>query len=207
MKESNLKSLESNQEIQQHLQPIIIVGNGPVGVRAAGLILEKDSDARVVIFGEESYQPYNRVQLSLFLAGSISRAQLANPIIEDRHRRLEQVIGQAITGIDPDKRFILTPSGERHYYSKLILALGSSPVTPDINNINRKGVYQFRTFRDAKTLLKKKQDSKNIFVVGSGPLGLETAVAMKQPNNKVTLQVREKTIESSSRSERSVNSI
>ena len=187
----SLESLDSTKLLQK-LPTIVIVGNGPVGVRAASLILEKDSHAHVTIFGEEDSQPYNRVQLSLFLAGSIPQPELANPVLNEFPERLQQHLGERIVSIDRTKKMVVTKSGQSYPYSKLILALGSSPVTPQIGNVQLEGIHQFRTIRDAKQLLDNKKNCQNIFIVGSGPLGLETAVAMKQPNNNVTLQVREK---------------
>jgi len=189
---SSLNSLNKKESRQHKKPPIIIVGNGPVGVRAASLILEKDCNASVTIFGEESSLPYNRVQLSLYLAGSISKEQLANPVFDKQNQRLQEHIGESVIQIDRFNKTVTSDSGISYEYSKLILALGSSPITPNIENIQLDGVCQFRTFQDVKKLLKSKEGCKNIFIVGSGPLGLETASAMKQPNNIVTLQVRDK---------------
>ncbi|MEP1742488.1 MAG: FAD-dependent oxidoreductase [Kangiellaceae bacterium] len=172
--------------------PIIIIGNGPVGVRAAELILKKLPNTNVILFGEESYPAYNRVQLSVYLAGSVSKAQLSNEVEDHQNHRLIEYVGHKVTQIECKKKKVQTESGQTFDYSKLILALGSTPRIPKISNVELQGVHPFRTIQDADKLLSIKNKCRHIFVVGSGPLGLETAVALKQPNNQITLQVREK---------------
>ena len=192
MSNTDLNYSAKQQKTDGKQAPIIIIGNGPVGVRAAELILEKTRHANVVLFGEESCQAYNRVQLSVYLAGGIPKSQLSNRIDADQNGRLTEYVGHKVTRIDCQNKFIETESGQHFDYSKLILALGSSPRIPKISNIELQGVYQFRTLQDADRLLALKDQCRHIFVVGSGPLGLETAVALKQPTNQVKLQVREK---------------
>ncbi len=187
----NLTHLSKTRESQGTQAPIIIVGNGPVGVRAAELLLENGCDQKIILFGEENYQAYNRVQLSLFLAGNLKKSKLSNRI-SDNSDKLVQFVGHKIVKIERSKQSVVSESGQHYQYSKLILALGSRPRIPEIINIDLKGIYAFRTIQDAEKLKYLKTRSKNIFVVGSGPLGLETAVAMKLPCNQVELQVREK---------------
>lgn len=175
---------------KQRTAPIVIVGNGPVGIKAAQLLLAKSIDSKIVLFGEERESPYNRVQLSLFLAGKVSESELDNPVLFKQHPGLEERRGRKIIAIDRANKTVTDSFGEITYYSKLILALGSTPVTPGFDNIYIDGVHQFRTLADTKCLIARREACKSFFVVGCGPLGLETAMAMKQPNNQVNLIVR-----------------
>lgn len=170
--------------------PIVIIGNGPVGIKAANLILETTSDLDVIIFGEEKSKPYNRVQLSLFLAGKVTEAQLDNSIDSCENNRITEYLGRRVINIDRESKTVIDDSGATTQYSKLILALGAHPTVPKLKNTHIQGVHQFRTIDGTNELLKSKKSCKNIYIVGSGPLGLEAAFAMKQPNNNVTLQVR-----------------
>jgi nitrite reductase (NADH) large subunit len=188
---NNLNQSQQQQEYSHRPSSIVIVGNGPVGIRAAELILESKLQDSIFIFGDEEAQPYNRVRLSLYLAGSIEKTKLAN-LVDDPSNRLVHFVGHQVVQIDRQNKFVLTKSGQKYYYTKLVLALGSRPRIPKIANVSLDGVYPFRTFEDAKRLKELKSKAKNIFVIGSGPLGLESAIAMKHPHNNVSLQVREK---------------
>lgn len=192
MSNTDLDYSAKKQKTNGTQAPIIIVGNGPVGVRAAELILKKIPETNIILFGAESCSAYNRVRLSAYIAGSITKPQLSNKVEEHQSHRLIEYVGHRVTRIGTKEKVIETQCGQFFNYSKLILALGSSPRIPKIANVELQGVYPFRTIHDADKLIAIKDQSRNIFVVGSGPLGLETAVALKQPNNLVNLQVREK---------------
>ena len=172
--------------------PVVIIGNGPVGVKAAQLILEQSDYHHVAIYGEEQYKPYNRVQLSLFLSGKLDRQQLANPVSLKKSSRLTEYIGKRIVDIDFKTRQVIDQDGNTQRYSKLIFATGSSAFIPDLKGVNKKDVYTFRSIDDANKLIECREQKKSIFIIGCGALGLETALAMKTPSNKVMVGVREK---------------
>jgi nitrite reductase (NADH) large subunit len=172
--------------------PVVIIGNGPVGVKAAQLILKESDFHHVVIFGDEKYAPYNRVQLSLYLSGKVDRQQLANPISLTKSERLTELYGKRIVNIDFKRRIVVDNTGYQQSYSKLIIATGSSAYIPPIEGMNKPNVYTFRTLEDANQLIHCRQSKQHIYVIGSGALGLETALAMKTPNNQVSLEVRDK---------------
>ena len=170
--------------------PVVIVGNGPVGIKAAQLLNEKHLDSEIVIFGEEVCLPYNRVQLSNYLAGKVTKEELFTPLTNNSTSKFTQHVGRKVVSIDRINKFVLDDQGEKTAYSKLILATGSKPYIPELPNLDLQGVYQFRTLQDTLALVEQKNRSKNFYVVGSGPLGLETALAMKKPNNRVVLESR-----------------
>jgi nitrite reductase (NADH) large subunit len=172
--------------------PIVIIGNGPVGVKAAQLILTQSDYHHIVIYGDEKYAPYNRVQLSLYLAGKIDRQQLANPVSVTKSERLTEFYGKRVVSIDFKRRLVIDNSGFQQNYSKLIIATGSSAFVPSIEGMDKPNVYTFRTLEDANNLIECRRSKQHIYVIGSGALGLETALAMKTPDNNVSLEVRDK---------------
>ena len=48
---------------------VMIIGSGPVGMRAAQEIAENNTGVSISIYGDKPYEPYNRVLLSPYLAG------------------------------------------------------------------------------------------------------------------------------------------
>ncbi len=177
------------KELENKIARVLIVGNGPVGMKAAELLLAKNDSCEVIVFGDETGRPYNRVQLSQYLAGEVSEKELVNSLSEKTHR-LTECLGRKIVSINKELRYVTDDLGNQIQYSKLILATGSYPVIPQIDNVNLHGVHQFRTLNDTKSLLIQKNLRKSFYIVGGGPLGLETALALKTPNNQVTLEVR-----------------
>lgn len=178
-------SLSINNYIDE--LPIIIIGTGPVGIRALQAIMRIDPAARVVIFGNEPWVPYNRVKLSSFLAGDIKLAEL---IDTQNIQSAENVVQQhncAIVEIDRETRSVLDEYGQRHYYSKLVLALGSQPHIPAIEGTRLHRVYTFRSLSDAEHLFARRVFSRSTVIVGGGLLGLEAARAMTRQNTQVSI--------------------
>ncbi|MGB5496756.1 MAG: FAD-dependent oxidoreductase [Sedimenticolaceae bacterium] len=168
-------------------RPCVIVGNGPIGMRAARELLERLPDQPVVIYGDEQHQPYNRVRLSSWLAGEVDWEGLAQPLQRPFGTRIEERIGYRIEHIDRDERFVVDNVGQVQPYSKLILATGSAPFVPSIPGIDLTGVFTFRDLDDTNRLLARRARSHRTLVLGGGLLGLEAARGMQRCNTRVTV--------------------
>ena len=158
-------------------------------MRAARQLLHHSKDCLVTIFNGEPDAPYNRAQLSYFLAGDVDEGSLGIPMPAERNRitlynqcRVRRVLVSDQTVIDQQ--------GRVHAYDRLIFATGSTVRVPLIDGLSKEGVCLFRTREDAYRLIEYRQHHRTVFVIGSGPLGIETALAMKTPANQVYLQVR-----------------
>lgn len=165
----------------------IVVGSGPVGMRFVQELLKRQPMARVIVFGNEPYQPYNRVQLSSLLAGDVSREAM-NLTMPDPslHPHFEFIIA-AIRQIQTDRQAVTDAKGNQYNYDKLIIATGSRAHVPDIPGINQQGVYTFRNIKDTETLYARVTRSRHVVVVGGGLLGLEAARGMLKFNTRVTI--------------------
>lgn len=171
---------------------IIVVGTGPVGIRAARMLLGQNPSHRILLFGEEPVSPYNRVQLSLYLSGEVQRDALnmlpQNTAPQDQG--FETHYGRKITHIDRKNRTVSDDAGNQFGYDKLIIATGSRARLPDLPGNTLGNTFTFRTLDDTESLLERKQKSHSVYIVGSGPLGIEAALGMKTRENRVYLQAR-----------------
>ena len=172
------------------MNTIVIVGAGPTGVKAANELLKKSDDLVVKIFNGEKASPYNRAQLSYYLAGDVPLDDLDNSL-KDTSGRLQEFQACRIETVRPGDKVVIDQHGETHHYDKLIIATGSTVSTPSIAGDDKSGVYSFRSLQDAQSLLRCREQDQNAYVIGSGPLGIETALAMKTHDNEVYLQVRD----------------
>ncbi|MFK7978276.1 MAG: FAD-dependent oxidoreductase [Halioglobus sp.] len=167
--------------------PFVIIGAGPVGVRALRLFRKARPTDPVVIFGDEPYEPYDRVQLSGVLAGQHSTGDilLAGDGLLDC--AATQFVPSKVVSIDREKRYVKDQSGRLQYFSKLLIATGSHPHVPAIVGIDQSGVFTFRNMKDAEKLAARRVLSKHTVVLGAGLLGVEAACAMRRHNTCVTL--------------------
>src|SRR5690606_4150706 len=85
--------------------PLIVIGNGPVGIHLVNSLLRKGFAGTISIFGEEPYSPYNRVQLSALLNRDINLPQLQNPV-SVATAQVEQICSR-ITKIDAPGKQVL----------------------------------------------------------------------------------------------------
>ena len=170
----------------QEALPIVIVGAGPVGRYLAAKLMEQSGQHRVVLFGEEPWEPYDRVQLSSYLAGEIADVAFAK-LQGEIDGRFVQHIGLKVSAIDRDNKLVIDQSGRPYSYAKLVLATGSMAFLPTLPGVELDHVYTFRNLTDAHHLKARSVRSRHTVVIGGGLLGLEAARAMCRFNTHVTV--------------------
>lgn len=170
---------------QETPPPLVIVGTGPVGIRFLQALLAHKPDCNVVIYGDEPWLPYNRVQLSSFLAGDIGWASLTETQTLPAAPNISTRYNTKIVRIDRLRRVVIDAAGHEQAYSKLILATGSRPHRPHLPGIDLKNVFTFRDLTDAEQLVARRVRSRRTVVIGGGLLGLEAARAMTRNHTEV----------------------
>lgn len=167
--------------------PVVVIGNGPVGMQFAREMLKHDPHTRMVIYGGEPHQPYDRVRLSSLLAGDVGWSSLSEKLSVPDSARVEQRIGCRVAHIDTLTKKVVDEQGGEQAYKKLVIATGSDPYIPDLSGIDRPGVYTFRNMDDVSQLMARRVRSHHTVVLGGGLLGLEAARGMQRSNTRVTV--------------------
>ncbi|MEM8497885.1 MAG: FAD-dependent oxidoreductase [Pseudomonadota bacterium] len=167
--------------------PIIIIGAGPIGMRLYTQLAQRYPQRSILIMGNENRVPYDRVQLSSILAGSARFEEISSSTDAINEGRYSRFVSAHIECIDREAKFVIDSQGVEYAYSKLVLATGSQPYVPAIKGIDGKGVYTFRSIRDAEYLAARRITSKHTVVLGGGLLGIEAARAMQRHNTQLTL--------------------
>lgn len=166
-------------------KPIIIVGNGPVGLHCLTELRRRELTRPVMIFGREESQPYNRVALSSLIQGEASYESLLTPVSTAPDTACH--FGVEITRIDAEHKTVTDHLGNHYEYHQLILALGSRPHLPDTPGRGLTGVYTFRDLKDAQALMSRHARCRHCVVIGGGLLGIEAAKGMARYGTRVTL--------------------
>lgn len=165
----------------------LIIGNSAAGVFAAEAIRQIDKSGQIDILSSEIYPAYARCLTSYYLSGQMPESQL---LIRDvnfyRDQRLTLHCGETAIKIDPAKKSVLSESGRRFTYDKLLLATGASPVIPDFPGVKSLGVFGLRTLSDAKGILTYTSPGKKAVVVGGGFVALKAAYALLKAGVEVT---------------------
>ena len=167
-------------------QRILVVGNGMVGHRFIDSLLELDeqSNYEIVTFSEESRLAYDRVHMSSYFEGSTA-ADLA---LTSREYYQEQGVkfrlNDKVAAINTADKTVVTESGHKESYDKLVLATGSYPFVPPIPGNDQPHCLTYRTIDDLGMISAAVKKSKIGVVVGGGLLGLEAANALKSAGLK-----------------------
>lgn len=160
---------------------IVVVGNGMVGHKFIdNLVNHADADQyQVITFSEEPRLAYDRVQLSKYFSGSTADDLMLTSEDYYTEKKVEFILKDKVVDLDFDNKEVITASGRREAYDKLILATGSFPFVPPIPGNNGEHCLVYRTIEDLEAITHSASQSKVGVVVGGGLLGLEAAAALK----------------------------
>ncbi|MFC2020687.1 NAD(P)/FAD-dependent oxidoreductase [Chloroflexota bacterium] len=164
---------------------VIVLGNGVAGNTAGSTIRRLDSQADITIVSEETYPEYTACALPYYLAGELRRRELFLKTKKDYSREgIKTIFGQSVTSISPESKKIFLNS-KSISYDKLIIAIGSKPIVPPIQGINLDGVFTLKSPGDADKILDG--IGSTAVIIGSGPIGLETSIALRKRGAQVYL--------------------
>lgn len=170
-------------------QHLIVIGNGMAGCRAVEEILARDGNAfRVTIFGAEPRVNYNRIMLSPLLAGEKTFEDI---IINDAdwytENEITLIAGDPVVSIDRVSQTVLTKSGHREGYDRLLIATGSEPFIIPVPGHDLSGVVTFRDLDDVDKMVLAAERGGGAVVIGGGLLGLEAAHGLSLRGMAVTV--------------------
>jgi 3-phenylpropionate/trans-cinnamate dioxygenase ferredoxin reductase subunit len=170
-------------------EPIVIVGAGQAGAKAAETLRRSGYDGALVLMGVVGVVGYQRPPLSKkFLSGAIDAAQLrlygpgfANEL------DLEFVKNERVTAIDRSAKRITSASGRIVPYSKLLLATGTRPRILPLPGADLKGVHVLRSIADVEAMQAELHSPKHVAIIGGGYIGLETAAMLRLMGHDATV--------------------
>ncbi|HET9487071.1 MAG TPA: FAD-dependent oxidoreductase, partial [Chryseosolibacter sp.] len=160
------------------MKRVIVVGNGMVGYKFCEKLRNRCDDAEIIVYGEEPRPAYDRVHLSRFFSGSAAEDLLMAPLSWYSDNRIQLHLGELVTEIDATNQKIKTHKGCVDHYDYLVLATGSSAFVPQVEGVERSGVFVYRTIEDLNQIAAYARKMKSGGVMGGGLLGLEAAKAL-----------------------------
>lgn len=146
----------------------VVIGTGPCGIAAAGVIREKEPDCNLTLIGDDVHGFYSRPGLAYFLTGEVSERQLSLPQAVEFRR-----INARAVALYPDIRQVTCDDGRKYNYDKLLLATGSSASGITNPGADMKGVVKLDSLDDTKEIISIAKKSKAAVVVGGGITALE----------------------------------
>ncbi|MAZ89974.1 MAG: nitrite reductase (NAD(P)H) [Cellvibrionaceae bacterium] len=162
-------------------QRVVVVGNGMVGHKFIdNLVNDTDADQyEIVTFSEEPRLAYDRVQLSSYFSGATAEDLAMTDEGYYNDKGVNFVLNDKVSELNTTENYVVTESGRKESYDKLVLATGSFPFVPPIPGNDQEHCLVYRTIEDLEAISASAKQSKVGVVVGGGLLGLEAANALK----------------------------
>ena len=160
------------------------MGGSLAGLRAAEGLRRHGEDGPITIVGAEKQMPYDRPPLSKqILTGKFGEEATALRI-EDGFEA-EWLLGTRATGLDLDRRMVITGAGEIPF-ERLVIATGAHPRQLPLAPPGE-GVHYLRTLEDALTLRDDVLRAEHLVIIGAGFIGLEVAASATELGKRVTI--------------------
>ncbi|MBN1331179.1 MAG: FAD-dependent oxidoreductase [Candidatus Heimdallarchaeota archaeon] len=173
-------------------QKIIIVGNGPAGMSAAGAARLANRTAEITVIDTKDYDTYHPCAMPFVIGGYLPSI---DTIIENLNYEMMKVAlykNSFVENIDiKSKKVFFKSKNEEQMleYDKLILCTGSKAFIPPIPGKDLENVFSLKFAEDAEAIHKAVSDDKvkKIVVVGGSAIGIEVASEISHLGKEVTI--------------------
>jgi NAD(P)H-nitrite reductase large subunit len=177
------------------MKQFIIIGNSAAGIAAVESIRQKDRESKVIVISDEDYPSYCRCLISYYLAQDVKEDKiLYRPENFYKDNNIELILNKKVIRVDPEKNRIVCEDKTSFSYDSLLIATGSSPKFPETPGIKKRGVFGFRTIKDAKDIDAVLPVTKAACVLGGGLIGLKAAYALKKRKIDVKVVIKSRQV-------------
>ncbi|PNP42254.1 hypothetical protein TGAMA5MH_05936 [Trichoderma gamsii] len=170
---------------------VVVVGGGSGTLGLVEGLREKGYKGHITVISKEGYLPIDRPKLSKALITDSSKLAWRDKSWFDSGS-VEWVDGE-VNSVDFSGKQVVTASGSKVPYTKLVLATGGTPRELPLQGFKVLGnVFTLRTVHDAKKIVDAiGEKGKKIVIIGSSFIGMEIAIATGA-DNSVTVVGMEK---------------
>jgi NADPH-dependent 2,4-dienoyl-CoA reductase/sulfur reductase-like enzyme len=179
---------------------LLVVGGDAAGMSAAAQARRRRSvdELEIVAFERGDYTSYSACGLPYLVAEQIDDPQelvARTPAAHREHgidvRLRHEVLAIDVANHEVTVRDLDRRSEQREPFDQLVIAVGASPVRPDLPGVDADGVFGLQTLADGIVLRRhlnsRHREHGRAVVVGAGYIGLEMAEAMHNRGMDVTV--------------------
>jgi nitrite reductase (NADH) large subunit len=177
------------------MKQFIIIGNSAGGIAAVEAIRRIDKSSKITVISDEDYSSYCRCLISYYLAGEVKEDKiLLRPKEFYSENNIELLLNKKVSRVDPKKSRVICEDKTNLSFDSLLIATGGSPKFPETPGMKKRGVFGFRTIKDAKEIEGLLPVIKTACVLGGGLIGLKAAYALKKRNIDVKVIIKSKQV-------------
>ena len=166
----------------------VIIGNSAAGISAAEVIRKNDSKGTITIISDEPFNTYSRPLISYYLKNKVAKERM---YFRDEKfyekMNIDTVLGKKVVRIDVETKKVIMEDDTFFKYDRLLLANGSVPFVPPIENLNNQGnVFSFMKWQDSIEIKEYAKKEHKVVIIGGGLIGLKAAEGIHSTCEDVT---------------------
>ena len=166
----------------------LIIGGSVAGIAAVEGIREVDKKGSIGLISYEPYHAYSRPMISNYLMEDIGIEDMYyRPLEFYDQEHVDTFLGRRVVAIDPEERRVDFEDKDSLFYENLLVASGGRPIVPRIGGVDKKGVYSFLSFDNAKEIKSSIDDIERAVVIGGGLSGMKASEALCKVGIRVSV--------------------
>ncbi|CAH0549204.1 unnamed protein product [Brassicogethes aeneus] len=170
-------------------QSMVIIGGGPAGANCVEVLRQEGFQGKITMVCKENYLPYDRVKVSKAMDFDIETAQLRSEKFYQQNG-IEVIKGVAAKSVDTTSKKVTLDNEKTIAYDKLFVATGCKPRKVDIPGKDLANVLTLRNYDDAKFTVSLLAENKEMVVLGSSFVAMESANFCHGKVGKITIVAR-----------------
>lgn len=188
--------LQANKRIKKmakmdcrEAQNIVVIGGGPSGATCVETLRQEGFVGKIILVSKENSLPYDRIKVSKTMDVEVSKLELRNTDFY-RENGIEVLKNIEATSVNTAMNEVVLSSGSILKYDRLYIATGSKPLKIQVPGADLKNVLTVRTFEDSAYLHAQLSEDKEVVILGSSFIALESAAYCVNKVKKATVIVR-----------------
>lgn len=176
---------------------VLIIGGNAAGMSAASAVRRLSKESEIVVLEKDAYISYASCSLPYYISDDVKSVEKLFALTADEARRergIDVRLFKEATEIDIEGKRVIAKdvkSGflESYDFDKLVIATGASPIIPNFEGVNLKGIFTIRNINDGIAIKNFISDRrpKEAVIVGGGYIGLEMSESLRKRGLNVTV--------------------
>jgi NADH oxidase (H2O2-forming) len=174
-------------------QKIVIIGNGPAGMSAAGAARLSDRTAEVIVIDTKEYDTFHPCAMPFVIGGYLPSVDTIIEKLAYERSKIQLHKQSFVEHVDTNKKELQFKDDENKLqtitYDKLILCTGSKVFVPPIPGKDLENVFSLKFAEDAEAIKKAISTSlaRKIVIIGGSAIGIEVSSELSHLGKEVTI--------------------
>ncbi|MFW9923183.1 MAG: FAD-dependent oxidoreductase [Candidatus Thorarchaeota archaeon] len=172
---------------------LIIIGNGPAGISAAGAARVADRSTEITVIDTKEYDTYHPCAMPFVIGGYLPSVDSIIENLNYEMMKINLIKGTIVEDVNIKEKKVHAKDKVGNQinfeYDRLIICTGSYVFVPPIPGKELGNVFRLKFAEDSDAIKKAALEKhvKNVVVVGGSAIGIEVASELAHLGKKVTI--------------------